>query len=138
MGRPSDYTPEMANLICKRLAEGESLRAICRDEDMPAESTVRAWALDDREGFYAQYARSRDIALDSIAEEVFEIADGLTNDPARDRLRFDARRWYLSKLAPKKYGDKVTQEVSGPDGGPIPIAKVERVITRPNAPDSNG
>jgi hypothetical protein len=108
MGRPSDYTPEMADLICKRLADGESLRSICRDENMPAESTVRAWALDDREGFYAQYARSRDIALDSIAEEVFEIADGLTNDPARDRLRFDARRWYLSKLAPKKYGDKQT------------------------------
>lgn len=134
-GRPSDFTQEIAEKICAALAEGKSLREICRGEGMPAESTVRSWALDDREGFFAQYTRARDIGLDCRADEVFEIADNATGDAARDRLRFDARRWYLSKLAPKKYGDKVQNEHSGPDGGPIPIARVERVITRPNAPD---
>lgn len=85
---------------------------------MPTEATVRMWAADDREGFYSQYTRARDIGLDCVAEEVFEIADD-GSDHQRDRLRFDARRWYLSKLAPKRYGDKITQEHTGADGGPI-------------------
>lgn len=117
-GRPSIYTAELADTICKALSEGKSLRSICRDEGMPTEATVRMWASDDREGFYSQYTRARDIGLDCVAEEVFEIADD-GSDHQRDRLRFDARRWYLSKLAPKRYGDKITQEHTGADGGPI-------------------
>lgn len=95
------------------------------------------WVIQDREGFAAQYARARDAGLDTLADEVFEIADDGTNDYVeketkkgkeivfdgehvqRSRLRFDARRWYLSKLAPKKYGERVATEISGPDGGPI-------------------
>jgi hypothetical protein len=119
-GRPTIYTQEIADLICQRLAKGESLRAICRGDEFPQESTVRQWAVDDREGFYAQYTRSRDIGLDCMADEVQEIADGV-GDVARDRLRFDSRRWYLSKLAPKRYGDKLQQEVSGPDGGALTV-----------------
>lgn len=117
-GRPSIYTPEIADTICKALAEGKSLRSICRADNMPTEATVRMWAADDREGFYSQYTRARDIGLDCVADEVFEIADDGA-DHQRDRLRFDARRWYLSKLAPKRYGDKITQEHTGTDGGPI-------------------
>jgi len=104
-GRATKYTEGLATTICERLAEGESLREICRDPSMPGESTVRAWALDDREGFYAQYERARNFALDRMAEEVIEIADG-PGDAANKRIRFDARRWYLSKLAPKRYGDR--------------------------------
>ena len=139
-GRPTTYTPEIGKAICDRLANGESLKAICQDEDMPGDSTVRTWAIDNREGFYALYARARDIALDRMADEVIGIADDGTNDfakrakenggevvapdvehIARSRLRFDARRWYLSKLAPKKYGDRIATEISGPDGGPVQI-----------------
>ena len=119
-GRPSIYTQEIADLICQKLAEGMSLRAICRSDGMPNEATVRQWAVDDREGFYSQYTRSRDIGLDCMADEVQEIADN-DGDVARDRLRFDSRRWYLSKLAPKRYGDKLQQEVSGPDGGALTV-----------------
>lgn len=50
---------------------------------------------------------------------------------ARSRLRVDARKWYASKLAPKKYGDKITQEISGPDGGAVQIDRIERVIVEP-------
>ena len=119
-GRPTLYTQEIADHICQKLAEGMSLRAICRSKGMPNEATVRQWAVDDREGFYSQYTRSRDIGLDCMADEVHEIADG-DGDVARDRLRFDSRRWYLSKLAPKRYGDKLQQEVSGPDGGALTV-----------------
>src|SRR4051812_2164281 len=61
LGRPSTYTAELAATICARLATGETLRAVCRDDGMPSESTVRTWALDDREGFSAHYARAREI-----------------------------------------------------------------------------
>lgn len=117
-GRPSLYTPEIAAKICDALADGQSLRKICKDESMPSEAAVRRWVVEDYEGFAAQYTRARDIGLDCVADEVFEIADDGA-DHQRDRLRFDARRWYLSKLAPKRYGDKITQEHTGTDGGPI-------------------
>ena len=104
-GRPTRHTQAIAEIICERLALGESLRSICNDESMPVESTVRAWALDDREGFYAQYVRARNIALDIMADEIIEIADG-QEDAQTKRIRFDARRWYLSKLAPKRYGER--------------------------------
>ncbi len=119
-GRPSIYTAELATAICERLAQGESLRSICRDEGMPTETTVRQWALDDREGFYSQYARARDMGLDAMADEVLAIADtDAGEDVQRSRLRFDARRWYLSKLAPKRYGERLGIEQAG--GGPVQV-----------------
>lgn len=123
-GRPSKFTQALADSICARLSNGETLRAICRDEGMPRESTVRAWALDDVGGFYAHYARAREIGYAGLADELAEIADG-TGDPARDRLRVDTRKWLLSKALPKVYGDKV--EHTGPNGGPIQITRVELV-----------
>lgn len=142
-GRPSSYTPEIAREICERLAAGESLRSICRDEGMPPESTVRQWYVDDVEGFAAQYARAREIGLDVMAEETLEIADtpqvGVRSEESADgfkevredmlghrRLQVDTRKWYLSKLAPKKYGDKTSMELTGADGGPVEFSDTER------------
>lgn len=132
-GRPSTYTPEIAAEICRRLAAGESLRAICSDQDgvFPAESTVRLWATDDVQGFAAQYARARDVGLDCKADELLAVASTpvvatkevskpltgteITTGDAVDRskLHVDALKWYLSKLAPKRYGDKIAIEHSG-------------------------
>jgi hypothetical protein len=109
-GRPTRYTKVVAGEICDRLATGESLRSICSAEHLPHEATVRQWATDNYRGFYTQYARARNVGLDVLADEVLGIADHDAGDVARDRLRFDARRWYLSKLAPKRYGDKVEVE----------------------------
>lgn len=142
-GRPSTYTPEIAALICERLATGESLRAICRDDGMPPESTVRGWVLDDVQGFSAHYARARDIGLDALAEETLAIADtpqeGEETEQTDDgykvkrgdmlghrKLQVDTRKWLLSKLAPKKYGDKTSMELTGADGGPVQITDTER------------
>lgn len=118
-GRPTSYTQEIADLICAKLAEGMSLRAICRSDELPTEACVRQWAIEDREGFYSQYTKARQVALDIMADEVNEIADNESGDVARDRLRFDARRWYLSKMAPKRYGDKVAHVGGGEDDAPI-------------------
>ncbi len=134
-GRKSTYSQEIADAICARLALGESLRSICRDEGMPPDSTVRMWVVDNVEEFAAQYARSRDIGLDAMAEQVFEIADDSSQDTiitdggakpngewiSRSRLRFDARRWYLSKMAPKRYGDKTETTLKGDGTAPLNI-----------------
>ena len=112
-GRPSIFSPELADRLCERLADGETLRAICRGEGMPDERTVRRWALDDVEGFSTQYARAREIGYQSMADDLTEIADAKDGDPARDRLRVDTRKWLLSKALPKIYGDKQQVEHSG-------------------------
>ncbi len=98
---------------------------------MPGESTVRGWVVDDREGFSAKYTRSRDIGLDMRADRIEAKIMGEA-DTQRARLLFDHDRWYLSKLAPKRYGDKVTNEHTGADGGAIQIATIERLIVDPS------
>lgn len=118
-GRPSLYTPEIAEEICRRLADGEPLTRICEDDHLPVESTIRKWALEDREGFYAEYTRARQLQAQHMFDETVGISDVGTGDVARDRLRVDTRKWWLSKVVPKLYGDRVAHEVSGPDGGPI-------------------
>lgn len=123
-GRPDTYDPTIASRICELLAQGMSLRSVCRQEGMPPESTVRLWVVDDREGFAAHYTRARDIGMDALADELLEISDtpvvGKKTKVAGDktettegdmiehrRLQVDARKWYLSKVAPKKYGERL-------------------------------
>lgn len=142
-GRPSTYKPVIARKICERLSNGESLRAICRDEGMPPESTVRQWYIDDAQGFAAHYARARDMGLDSMADEILEIAntpmEGVRTEQSADgtkevredmlghrRLQVDARKWYLSKLAPKRYGDSSVLALTGPDGEALNLTDSER------------
>lgn len=127
-GRPSLFTHKLADEVCRRIADGESLRAICEGDEMPAEATVRAWAIDNVEGFSAQYARSCQLRAERWAEEIVGIADDGRNDTyldddgnertnsdviARSRLRVDTRKWLLSKVLPKVYGEKVEHEHSG-------------------------
>ena len=103
-------------MICARLAEGESLRSICADDTMPAACTVREWILADLHHFATRYARARDKGLDNMADECLVIADSATAEDAQARrLSVDTRKWYLSKLAPKRYGDQ--QPAAGGVGG---------------------
>jgi hypothetical protein len=129
MGRPSDYSQDTADAICERIAEGESLRSICRDESMPSLSSVFKW-LSAQPEFADQYARGREAQADTLADEIVDIADDGKRDYvdadgvrtvdhdhiARARLRVDARKWIASKLKPKKYGERIQQEVTGKDG----------------------
>ncbi|EGT5766519.1 DNA packaging protein [Cronobacter sakazakii] len=131
IGRPSDYTEELAEIICLRLAEGESLRSVCRDEGMPSKQAVLRW-LARNESFRAQYVRAKEEGAEAIAEELFDIADDGSNDwmekldkdgeavgyqlngehVQRSKLRIDTRKWYLSKILPKKYGDRIQHDQS--------------------------
>ena len=126
-GRPTEFEQAIADAICQRMALGESLRSICRDEEMPAESTVRLWAVSDRAGFYAQYARARASQMEAMAEDIIDIADDKEEDPQRARLRVDTRKWLMSKIAPKVYGDRTRHELTGRDGGPIQTFDLSRL-----------
>lgn len=132
MGRPTKYTKALGELICIRLSEGESLRSICKDDNVPCKQTVLRWLSQDEE-FRAQYVRAKELSAEAIAEEMFDIADEGSNDwmerlngegeaigwqlngehVQRSRLRIDTRKWYLSKIMPKKWGDKQQLEHSG-------------------------
>jgi hypothetical protein len=136
-GRPSKYTLKVAEEICSRLMEGESLRSICRDEHMPHRGTVFNW-LHNKPGFFDQYARARDAQADTLFDECLDIADDGANDwmekrtrsgevvesvnhehISRSKLRVDTRMTMAKRLAPKRYGDKTSMELTGKDGGPI-------------------
>ena len=144
VGRPSTYTEEWAREICARLANGESISKICRDDDMPGLSTVYEW-LDARKEFADRYARAREDQAHYYAAEIIEIADNsgldvtigpdgkitINNESvARARLMTDARKWYASKLAPKHYAEKSLNEVTGADGGAIQTADVTIDVAR--------
>jgi len=118
-GRPTVYTPEIAARVCAEMAAGKSLRKICEPDDMPDERTVRRWAINNVEGFAPQYEEAVRLKAMKWADEVVDIADEKTKDTKRARLRVDTRKWLLSKVLPKVYGDKVTQVH---EGGDKPVA----------------
>jgi alkylated DNA nucleotide flippase Atl1 len=126
-GRPTDFEQTLADAICARMQAGESLRAICKPDDMPAESTVRTWAVANHQGFHAQYTRAREAQMDALAEDLIEIADEKDADTQRARLRVDTRKWLMSKIAPKRFGDRTHHELTGRDGGPIKTQDLSRL-----------
>ncbi|MBK7001039.1 MAG: terminase small subunit protein [Rhodoferax sp.] len=132
-GRPTLYSEALADDICTRIMQGRSLRKATAELGID-ESVVYDW-LKRHQSFTKQYACAREWQADVLAEEIVSIADELVIEARyqgedikldvsstavqRNRLRVDARKWYASKLAPKKYGDKLDATVTGPGGGPI-------------------
>jgi hypothetical protein len=109
------------NEIIKQISEGKSLRAVLRQSDMPDSKTFYKW-IDDEKDKSLQYVRACNERSDGIFDDLLTIADATEDDIImsedgkvvtnhnviqRDRLRVDARKWALSKMNPKKYGDKV-------------------------------
>jgi hypothetical protein len=102
---------------------------------------------DDREGFASKYARAREIQAHAIADELLEIADDGRNDwlernegigpelnsenIQRSRVRIDTRKWLLSKMLPRIYGDKSEVVMTGPNGGPVQSVAVTVPVNDP-------
>jgi hypothetical protein len=134
-------TPEVVASILDRLASGEPLAQICRDQGMPHPTTWRDWCHAD-EALSIAYARARDDGFDAIAGEALRIADtprmgeivtekgdGTVERREEDmlghrRLQIETRLKLLAKWDPKRYGDKV--QLSGDGGGPIQLEAVKR------------
>jgi hypothetical protein len=139
------WTDELEQTILMRIAHGESVRAIAQDPELPASSTIYEHLIEST-AFAEKYARAREAQMEAMADEILAIADDSTSDTMtvkrgdseasapdnewinRSRLRVDTRKWLMSKLAPKKYGDK--QEITGKDGAPLGVTIVS-AIPRP-------
>jgi hypothetical protein len=123
-GRPSTYTHETAKEICRMIENGMTLVAICQLPDMPDISTVYDWQ-DSHTEFSESYARARQRQADTFASMVMTEAFN-SHDAQIGRLRIDALKWTASKLAPKKYGDKVEVEQTGNANFKISFAVPDR------------
>lgn len=130
MAGVSTYTDGVASIILERIADGESLKAICEDEGMPSKSTVFKW-LSENDTFSDMYVRAREIQADALFDDILTIADDGRNDwmerkdaedenmgwrengeaLQRSRLRIDARKWMAAKLRPKKYGERMQTDL---------------------------
>jgi len=148
---PEDFIPE----ILEWIASGQTLREYCRQAGKPSYGTVYDWLEVDKE-FASRFARAREQGEDVIAQECLAIADDGTNDwmeeqhgededsswringehIQRSRLRVDTRLKLLAKWNPKKYGDKVQNEVSGPNGAAIQTEVSIKFVKPANSSES--
>ena len=155
MGVHSTFTPDMGNKICKLIEDGFTFRKIEAMEGMPANTTILRWLSEGdtdiasnkpdtpKANFRRQYARSKSIQCHVIAEETLDISDdnsldkvvdkegNLVSNPAnvqRDRLRVDTRKWHVSKLMPKIYGERVLNDHTSSDGTMSPMTSDDREI----------
>jgi hypothetical protein len=120
------YTQELEDLILGELRSGRTLTDVCRDPDMPHIRSVHNWLAADRDGFAARYKQAREIGCETMADHMIDIPDDRSGDwivrtnkdgtteaildperVSRARLRFEARRWRLSKMLPRTYGDRL-------------------------------
>ncbi|WP_284337652.1 hypothetical protein [Comamonas sp. NoAH] len=146
-GHHLHYSQALGDAICERLVAGESLRSICKAVGMPHIATVMRWLADPlKQAFCDQYTRAREMQMDFYADELAQLhekawvplldEEGMPmkdahNQPYRVvdkssaalvKLEADNKKWLMSKLAPKKYGDKLALGGAA-DLGPLHIHK---------------
>jgi hypothetical protein len=120
-GRPSLYTEPLAERICEELMAGNSLRKICEADDMPDRVTVIRWMGKD-EAFATKCARARDEQADLMDDRILDVVNKCEDgklDPHVAKVVMSGLQWRAMKLKPKKYGDKVSAELTGPNGDPL-------------------
>lgn len=151
------YTPDLALQICERIAEGETLKAICNSEDMPARATFQRWVVQYPELSRA-YAAARELSANAFEEEALDIARQLTmegRDFTSTKIRaFDVAvgqlRWSASRRNPKVYSERGAVQITVPiqintsldlgDGGMLgveqpDIYQLEAVVDEKRIPD---
>lgn len=117
-------------IVCEGLLNGKSLRKICLEEGMPNKSTILRW-LNEEDEFATIIARARDLQADSLFDDMTEIVNNMVSgeiDANVARTAIWAKQWQASKLKPKKYGDKLTQELTGKDGKDLSIVNILETI----------
>lgn len=132
----SDTKDEICAKVLEGMRGGLSTFKSC-DAAGVSHSTFIHWVGEDEE-LANNYARAREDLLERMAQEVIDLSDKEvpeTGDGKKDwqaiqkhKLQVDTRKWLLSKLAPRKYGDKL--ELSGDPDRPLAIQKIERVVVK--------
>lgn len=124
-GRPSTYTPEMADEICDTIAcTSKGLRRLCKENPhWPPEKIIMQWRIKNHD-FSAQYTRAKTNQIETLVDSLLTISEDSSNDYVEDeegklicnrdhiarcRLRVDTIKWLAGKLAPKIYGDKIQE-----------------------------
>jgi hypothetical protein len=128
-GRPSLYTPELAQAVLDRLSNGELLVEITDSDGMPSASTISLWKRTI-DGFSQAYAHARQVQAQVVAERAVAKARQ-AKDAGLGRLAFDADRWLASRIDPANYGDKIQH--TGDGGGPLQVEEIRRTIVDPKA-----
>jgi hypothetical protein len=142
-GRPSIRTRAIEDRICTGVANGESMTRICRDVGMPEKATVFRWLAEDP-AFQNRYRIAKEMMAEAMAEDILAIADDDSHDTIetkagvvpnrewieRSKVRCDNRRWLMSKLLPKKYGDKAAIEHSGAVATGMTLAELDERIAK--------
>ena len=126
---------KLADMVLAGMRGGPSALKACEAAGVH-QSTFNTWLNDDA-ALAVDYARAREDLIERMAQEVLDLSDsdvGLQPDGKKDwaavqkhKLQVDTRKWLLSKLAPKKYGEKL--EVSGDPDNPL-VQRIERVIVK--------
>ena len=130
----SQIPAEVLESVFDRLAAGETLIEICACKGMPSQKTIYR-LLEENAELRQKYAQARAKQADTFAEQI--VAESRkAKDAQLGRLRMDALKWAASKIAPKKYGDRVELEHSGDQ--PAIIVKIGDAIVPPGQPPKNG
>ncbi len=137
-GAPTIKTPQLLEAICAGISLGKSARTMCVEVGI-SQRVLWNWLANDA-ALMQQYLRAKELCIDAYAEEIIEISDDGSRDTytdekgkevvdreviARSQLRIDARKWYASRLAPRKYGDKLSATQDGGDTGKPIVHRVE-------------
>lgn len=136
VGRPTIKTDVLMDEFCNLLVDGVngkpcSTRKACQILGLSF-SVFYRW-LDNDDEFKKRYARAKELQAEGYADEIVDISEEppeLVVDDAGaaridsafvqyQKLRIEARKWVSARLLPKKYGEKIQQEVTGANGGPI-------------------
>jgi hypothetical protein len=110
MAKPTYFSEELFDTICDRIADGESLRGICREKEMPSTTAFMRWVANDA-SLVERYTRARTVSGDADADDMKDIAMRVVAgeiEPNAGRVAIDALKWSAGKRRPMKYGDKIS------------------------------
>lgn len=119
-GRPTDYTDDLADEFCRRVASGRAVSSVCADADMPANTTVYRWR-QEKPGFRDKLAQARDERLEAYSDRMLALGARVIDDETLDPQRVNAAVNAIDKAA-RLQSPKQRVEVSGPNGAPIETA----------------
>lgn len=133
IGRPTRFTPELAERVCNFIAQGDIIAEVEKREGMPGKSSIFRWLATEGESYQAfreSYARACKLRTAPRVErlrEIGEMAAAGKVDAAGARVLADIEKWCLAREEPKKYGDAYT--VKGDKENPLQVQQSPRDLT---------
>lgn len=124
MGRPSDYTEDLVDEFCRRIAQGGSVASVCEADDMPDHATIYRWQRA-RPDFSERLAHARAERSEAFSSQIMALGRRAMSekdiDPARVRVAIDAIDKAARIMQPRKV------ELTGANGGPIKTQDLSRL-----------